>query len=266
MDWIANQKYLKSEQYQKSDRLEARMYVHENFSTNPCRWPLWVFDQLTLHDQMKILELGSGPGTLWEANLQRIPDQIQIFLSDLSLGMMQTSKLALHSFPQFSYLVVDTQKISSPGATFDLVIANHMLYHVPDIHQGLLEMSRVLAPEGYLVAATNGEKHMIELYQLIREVEPDFAPSGAAAARFGLENGEEMLRKVFRRVERVDYKDSLWITETQPLMDYINSMWGHYNWQKSSKDHLRRLVDERIRDQGGYAISKSTGIFICGVD
>ena len=52
-------------------------------------------------------------------------------------------------------------KLSDPydDASFDAVIANHMLFHVPDRAKALAEMRRVLRPGGKLYTSTMGETH-----------------------------------------------------------------------------------------------------------
>jgi len=50
------------------------------------------------------------------------------------------------------------------------VIANHMLYHLPDPSRGVGELARVTAPSGQVVVATNGRGHMRELWEIRSEV------------------------------------------------------------------------------------------------
>ena len=48
---------------------------------------------------------------------------------------------------RFAYEIIDAQAIPYGTQRFDIVIANHMLYHVPDRAQAIAEMRRVLKPE-----------------------------------------------------------------------------------------------------------------------
>jgi ubiquinone/menaquinone biosynthesis C-methylase UbiE len=41
-----------------------------------------------------------------------------------------------------------------------------MLYHVPDREQAVSDTCRVLKPGGHFYAATNGQAHVRELYEL----------------------------------------------------------------------------------------------------
>ena len=87
--------YLKSQQYQNSLNLEARMRLHQRFSTNKYGWPKWVFDHLAIPSESRILELGCGTALLWLENSGRIPEDWSITLSDFSPGMLQQAQLNL---------------------------------------------------------------------------------------------------------------------------------------------------------------------------
>ncbi len=52
---------------------------------------------------------------------------------------------------------IDAQSIPFEDETFDAVIANHMLYHVPDRPKAIAEIKRVLKPGGRLIATTIGK-------------------------------------------------------------------------------------------------------------
>ena len=69
----------------------------------------------------------------------------------------------LHSDLRFTFEKIDAQSIPYRTDSFDAVIANHMLYHIPDLGKTLSEIRRVLKPEGHLYATTVGLNHMAEL-------------------------------------------------------------------------------------------------------
>ena len=135
--------------------------LHLLYSTNQYGWHRWCFDQYALPAQASVLELGCGPAHLWKTNLDRLPTGWSITLSDFSTGMLEQAQQNLgERASAFRFEVIDAQAIPFEANTFDAVIANHMLYHVPDRAQALSEMRRVLKPGGKVYLATNGLNHL----------------------------------------------------------------------------------------------------------
>jgi ubiquinone/menaquinone biosynthesis C-methylase UbiE len=203
MERIADQQYLVGDQYKDSSKLSARIQLHELFSTNSYGWMRWVFDHLIdLPNDARILELGSGRGTLWKENLSRIPSGWRVTLSDLSPGMLDSAKTNLEDVGrEFEFKNMDAQAIPYPDNTFDGVVANHMLYHVPDRAKALAETHRVLKPGGRLFAATNGRGSMHALWDMLNSVAPSSADDfGRPAHLFSLESGEGELLEKFSTV------------------------------------------------------------------
>ena len=137
------QEYL-AEQYKNGSNLDARMRLHRNFSTNEYGWHRWVFDQFSLPERCRILELGCGIGELWVENMTRIPEGWEIILTDFSAGMLKQAEERLSPHRHFQFEVVDAQATPLPfeSGSFDAVIANHMLYHLSDRRAALSDSTR----------------------------------------------------------------------------------------------------------------------------
>jgi len=139
-----------TEQYRTPANLNARIRLHRRFSTNPRLWNLWVFDRLLESrppDTAQVLELGCGPGNLWRENLDRLPPGWRITLADFSPGMLADARRDLPG-RAFQFEQLDAQALPHGVAQFNLVIANHMLYHVADRHSALAHIRRILKPDG----------------------------------------------------------------------------------------------------------------------
>ena len=146
-------------QYADSAKLNARVRLHQTYSTNPRGFAEWLFDQVEIVPDASVLEVGCGPGWLWRRNWDRVPSSWRIVVSDFSPGMVSEaqshlSRLGIHA----GFCLCDAQYLPFGDGSFDIVFANHMLYHVPDVHLALSEFSRVLRSEGVLYTATNGRR------------------------------------------------------------------------------------------------------------
>ena len=250
------------QQYGSAGNLTARQLLHTRFSTSPLSWHRWVFDQLDIPPNAEILELGCGSGVLWLENRERIPSGWRITLSDFSEGMLDAARKNLGS-DRFRYMVVDAQDIPFPDASLDTIIADHMLYHVPDLGRGLSEIRRVLRPGGRLYTATNGLAHMQELDELLGRVGLPTMESqrSSAMSSFDLENGAEALSAWFPQVELRRRDDGLSVTEVEPIVDYILSSSDTLHTEEQLAD-VRRIVGKEIARGGAYHISKCAGMFI----
>ena len=159
----------------------------------------------------------------------------------------------------FSFAAVDAQAMPFGDRSFDAVIANHMLYHVPDLPKALAEARRVLRSDGALFAATNGRNHMRELYELVRRVEPDAYSDLLAGLAFSLENGRGHLAPWFARIDLRRYEDALVVNEAEPLCAYIRSS---DRLSDEALEACRRLVAREIAERGSVRITKDAGLFV----
>jgi ubiquinone/menaquinone biosynthesis C-methylase UbiE len=259
---FTDQQYLKTEQYKDSSNLDARMALHKRFSTNLYGWCKWVFDTLLkLPENTKILELGCGPGYLWQENISRIPNGWRITLSDLSSGMLDAAwRNLVVTGRAFKFEEIDAQSIPYEDETFDAVIANHMLYHVPDRLKAIAEIKRVLMPNGRLIATTIGKNHLKEITNWIRQVNSgtDFVSFGSP---FTLENGLDQLQPFFSQVTLSRYSDSLQVTEVKPIIAFILSTSHAAEISDEKLAKLQVDLEKELKEKGRIFISKDSGLF-----
>jgi ubiquinone/menaquinone biosynthesis C-methylase UbiE len=249
-------------QYQNASNLNARIRLHQKFSTNPYRWQRWLFDQFRFLPQCHVLELACGAGSLWLDNLDRIPPGLDIILSDLSAGMVAQACSNLKDCPSFrQFAVIDVQFIPFPNECFDIVIANHMLYHLPNMGVALSEIKRVLTPGGRFYTSTIGQNHLKELSDLVIKFDPQLAAWGSISAdSFTLENGSTAMEDNFSEVSLYRYIDSLVVKEVNPLVDYILS--GRIEVETAQRLELENFVEQALQENGGkFRITKDSGVF-----
>ena len=262
MDKLQDPDYLRKEQYQDPTRLRARINLHRDYSTSPENWFKWVFRRLELPDEARILELGCGPGDLWLENLTQLPSSWEITLTDFSEGMLQKSHSRLKDHrPRFRLAAADARLIPFQEEVFNAVIANHMLYHIPDRSRGLQEIHRVLCPGGKLVAATIGNQHMQDLADLVARFDPAGA-GGFQQARnpFTLENGPDQLRPLFENIQTFRQPDNLRVPKAEPLVKYVLSSF-RLEVSESQRDEFQDFLEQELEKNGGViTIRKDNGL------
>jgi len=259
---LSDQAHLLTDQYRDAANLNARIQLHLRFSTNKYGWQRWTFDQLDLASESRVLELGCGPGHLWLENLHRLPEGWNTALSDLSLGMVEEARQNLRdSRHPFAFAVVDAQAIPFEDESFDAVIANHMLYHVPNRARAFAEIRRVLKRNGRLYTSTVGRSHMQELNELVSRFDPDVDSWGVSYPNpFVLENGREQLAKWFQMVTLHRYEDSLAITEAGPLVDYVMSTARSLRLA-DKRAQFTEFVEQELALHDAIHVTKDAGLF-----
>lgn len=251
-------------QYQNATNISARINLHSLYSQNKQGWFPWIFQQLDLKQNMKVLEIGCGDGSLWKSNLLKIPDQMEIILSDVSEGMLRDARRELGGGGgRFSFQAFDCHNIPYDPDTFDLVIANHVLFYCQDIATVCREVNRVLKPGGIFACSTYGNQHMKEISILVQEFDDRIVLSADRLyERFGIENGREILENYFSEIEWRLYKDSLLVTEEEALISYILSC--HGNQVQYIGEHYTEFRSYvRQKTESGFSITKEAGVFVC---
>ena len=154
-----------------------------------------------------------------------------------------------------TFLAADLQELPFEDASFDVVIANHMLYHVPDRPRAFAEVRRVLAPDGSFHAATNGRGFLREIVELV---------PGWRFARhieeFGLETGPPQLEPFFEDVSVERFENAYRVTEVEPVLAYVRSSSA---FRGGDLEPLRVAVEAAIARDGAFAVTAGAGVISC---
>ena len=244
-------------QYQTSQNLNTRISIHDKYSTNTQPFGDWILSHYEIVPGMKILELGCGTGSMWTKHLHLLRSS-SLVLTDFSEGMLETARKNVVS-DQVSFARVDIQDIPYPNESFDAVIANMMLYHVPQLHRGLSEVRRVLKKGGSFYCATYGIHGILEY---VTKLLKDMNVSGSIGTGFTLQNGAGILQQHFSQVQRCDREDGLAVTDIEDFADYIYSLSSLTNIDTVPRTVLLSLLESQT-DNGILYVPKEYGMFIC---
>ena len=237
----------------------------------------WALKHIPDWSGAHILDAGGGWGRFTWALL----DEYQIngrdvVLNDLSMGMLHTaSEEAARRGIALRLAVSSIQALPFASGCFDFVMANHVLYHLDDMPQGVRELARVLQPTGQLLATTNSDKivaTIIDLhYQALKTLGIPFEPEGLSP--FSMENGAAILANGFRRVETFYYEDEQLIHDVAEIRAIYETIGRYRNLRTRhdiSENTWRKLpetvqeIAQRIIDRDGVLHSPTLmGAFVC---
>ncbi len=134
--------------------------------------------------------------------------------------------------------LADVLALPFADGAFDVVVANAMLYHVPDLDRGLGEIARVLGAEGRLIATTFAHDHLAEVWKVLHGPGVDLS--------FGAEDGAKVLGRHFHHVQERRGGGTVTFPSADELRTYVAST--------ITRSHLA----ERVPDFDGPFVARSS--------
>jgi ubiquinone/menaquinone biosynthesis C-methylase UbiE len=289
-DVMRDKAQVRDDLYGDPSKLAARVDLQQRFSVHPVSIADWELGLVDLAGVEQALDAGCGTGAFLLPLARRLaPQGATVIGLDLAEGTLGQARARVKAEGlAVDCLIGDVEALPFADHAFDLVLANDMLYHVPDLDQAIAELRRVLRPTGTLLAATNGQRRLRELWQLEEQalLRLGIAPqtvagllerAGAARAQsFRLETGAKWLRRAFGDMRLERYPDALAVTEVEPLVAYLVSVRSleqllegvtaaeHERDLLRTRvvDSFRLIVHERLVADGVVRIAKDTGAFV----
>jgi ubiquinone/menaquinone biosynthesis C-methylase UbiE len=202
---------------------------------------------------------------MWWQNWHQLPQDMWLLLSDLSAAMVVAARDRAPRYPErprVAYQIGEGEALPLAGSQFDVVVALGVLDHMAEPEKCLAQVQRVLRPGGRFFASAGGRRHLQELSALVQPFLPE-ETYGGDPQRFGLHNGEEILRPWFAPVARLPYEDDLVFEEVDPIVDYVRS-------EGNVAEKLGRLklagfvehVKKRLAEEGEIRITREKGLFV----
>jgi len=256
--------------YATDENLRIRQETHDNYTIPQRNFVEWSLNCVDWRGDEQVLDIGAGPGNYY-LKLKELQPTVSYYGIDLIPAMIQNHP------DQNGLSIADASTLPYPSNTFDVVMANHMLYHVPDVDGVLSEVKRILKPNGIFIATTNSVQTMPELQVLMRRAIVLLTKQGATQVRapslpsdsFALENGTRLLAKHFFSVIRYDMPSALVFPQVEPAMRYLESTRDLRDKQlpddvvwEDVMMIMRQQINQLIKHLGELAISKQSGLLL----
>ena len=255
-----DQRYLRDVQYATTGKLDARSFLHRTYATSPVPVPLFEARLIDWPADAVVLECGCGPGSFW-SNPGAAPDNISRAHRPVTgNGRHRDGRRHRERVRASGGQECDVQQLPFDDESFDIVVANHMLYHVPDPDAAIAELARVVRADGVVLAATNGYGHMREINDALAEV---FGDHGEGLYEvFGIESGEARLRESFASTVWHAFDNDLVVDDPAPVVDYGLSFPPGETATAAERSAFAAAVRRRFVD-GHLRIRTRAGAFVC---
>ena len=251
------------EQYKNDKNLNARKNLH-SYNINKIDWDKWCYKQIDFKKNSRVLEIGCGTGKLWEKNKEDIDETLDITVSDFSKNMLKIAKQKLKAIDRkFNFQEINAENIPYDDNTFDIVIAEHMIYLVPNMEQALSELKRVLVPGGVFYVTSNSNESMKELNELVNDFDSNSGlNSNGYSTRFELENGKEILKKYFNKVDVEILDGKIIVDNPKPIVEYkASTIQGASILVGEKKKEFTKYIQDYIDKNKQISITTKTCMF-----
>ena len=251
------------EQYKSDKNLNIRSNLH-SYNINRIDFDKWCFNQINFPSDARVLELGCGTGKFWLKNKENIDKSLDITLSDFSKSMLKIAKDKLKEVDyKFKYEEINMENIPYEDNSFDVVIAEHMIYFAPNVEKALSEIRRVLKTGGVLYASANSCETMAELNKLVEKFDSSLGiDNNGYSTRFELENGEGILKKHFNSVEVEILEGKIIVNKAEPVVSYkASTIQGSSILVGEKKKEFTKYLEKYIERNRDISITTKTCMF-----
>lgn len=257
-------------QYSTEEYLRIRQETHDKYTVPNLSYSEWALHLLPWKGDERVLDVGCGNG-IYYTRLRHQHPNIQYFGVDLFDQMIEA-----HPSP-VNLAQSDMMALPFPDHSFDVVMANHVLFLMEDVTTSIQELRRVLKPDGILMTTTNSSNNMPELQVLMRRAIVLLSRSGGNGNRpqvtlgdsFSLESGTRLLSRHFYAVVRHDLPSALVFQQTEPAMAYLestrdlreDSLPEDVEWDDVMVI-MRQQINQLVKHLGELVINKQNGVLI----
>lgn len=241
-------------QYATPKNLEARFALHRRFATGEVDMFRSAWEHYPFAPNQAILEVGCGTGAFWKHPAAAIPDGATLLLTDKSEGMVAKTREVLADGPRATIEVADVMDLPYDDARFDGVIANFVLFAVPDADQALAQIARVLKPGGFLGMTNPGAGHMGQIDEAVGGLPIPAMPTGEELAA--------QLPAALDSPESIVIGDELVVTELDPLLAWLRSLPAPGDVIEARVRKLAAVAGPLIESQGAFHVDRRTSLTV----
>ena len=246
-----NTEVLSTDAYKTSDCLESRRSLYD-YLIPAIDLSGEISKRLKLRHTDSVLDIGCGSGP-FARECAKQSEYHSYAGIDLSHQMIAELNATLGERRNMTFVPANVQSIPFGDKEFSKVLAQHMLYHVPDLDAAFAEIRRVMTDDATFVATTNSTQTKAKLFEFIDNLTDTIRmPSRPRVdERFCLENAGQILGRCFSQVEVTPIKSTLRVPASMPIVNWVDSTRSFWDPQPTDTqwNALIRDLSFRIEDE-----------------
>ncbi len=215
--------------FMDSQAVAIRRKTDETYSVPTVNFAAWLISK---HKHWRgdevVLDINPTDGTFFDLIESVVADGMYVAI-DVSPGLLRSAYR--HPLSSYVHFTIYNNTLPFADKSFDIIIANQVLYHFDDLETMLSELSRVLKDDGVLLASTDSQYTMSEFDTLTRRAltllgrppRSNDVYYGRLVEPFALESGAVQLAHWFRAVARYELPTSLVFKDPRPVIEFLNS-------------------------------------------
>jgi ubiquinone/menaquinone biosynthesis C-methylase UbiE len=250
--------------------LDTRIEAHQRFSERTDDYFEWVLDRLDPRPSDLAVDVGCGKGSYHPHLMARGARAILgLDTSPAMVAATQSQANAL-GLPVIA-IQGNAEALPLPDGTYNVALANHVLFFVADQRAALAELRRVLRPGGRVVMTTNAEDHCDRLLELHRAAAErlGYKPAERVMVRFNLRH-LALVREAFPNAEAFVREDAFVFPSMEPALRYYASgLVDAINDAPVDGSHRSRLqaevgatIEAIIQREGAFRVPKNGLCFV----
>jgi len=255
------------EEYLSLEPLATRIETHRRYSRTPDDVEQAVLDGLNLDGGEHLLDVGPGTGSF----LRRIAAGHQGRL--VGVDVSPTVVAGLRAIDGVEGQRGDAVRLPFADATFDVVTARHMLYHVADPARAIAEARRVLSPGGRFVAVVNHDQVLPKVNALVAHaiVESGLSSAEAWAPAVHTDSLPPLIEAEFGAVEVIRFDNALEFIEAEPLIRFAVAQLAFHGIPPDSPrrvaivEHIDHVVRTELAEVGEWCDDKGYSVSLARV-
>jgi SAM-dependent methyltransferase len=269
---VAAHRDMLTTQYASASNLRSRVSVYQYLHPErklESTFGAWVLDHASWRGSETVADVGCGPG---QYLLELSCRAQRVIAIDLSVGMLQETGQTARGPADVVTLVANAQELPLGGASLDVLLAAHMLYHVQDVELTLAEFRRVVKRGGILLVALNGANDKSEIRSVWEEAGTAVLGYRFRAPHWGtranLDDTPDQIAGHFASVA-VDRLPGLFrfpsadppMTWIESLRDGTEGVLSEAEWEAVVTE-TRARIERLIHRDGEFCATKDSGVVI----